>query len=280
MSNFDIVKDVEGKDYLIFDSSELYDESNIGNKLEDFELLSELGKGAFGEVYKVLSKLNNKVYAMKKLDIIKILKKGRRAYELNTNESTFLQISNHPHVVKHYKNFEIGRDYLYIIIEYIPNGSLQNYIEAQKKFNKHIPEEQMWNIFLQCMEALAYIHSQGVIHRDIKPDNLLLDNNMVVKIGDFGVSALVKEKDGNNHHENEKYNKLKDIEYLENHGTYVGTWGYMSKEIKEKEEEYDQKVDVYSMGISFFEMCYFFNPELDKEKKKRINLIILKNLQI
>ena len=168
MSNFDIVKDVEGKDYLIFDSSELYDESNIGNKLEDFELLSELGKGAFGEVYKVLSKLNNKVYAMKKLDIIKILKKGRRAYELNTNESTFLQISNHPHVVKHYKNFEIGRDYLYIIIEYIPNGSLQNYIEAQKKFNKHIPEEQMWNIFLQCMEALAYIHSQGVIHRDIK----------------------------------------------------------------------------------------------------------------
>ena len=267
MSNFDIVKDVEGKDYLIFDSSELYDESNIGNKLEDFEFLSKLGEGSYGQVYKVLSKLNNKVYAMKKLDMLKILRKeGARAYELTYNESTFLQILNHPHVVKYYKNFEIGKEYLYIIIEYIPNGSLKNYIDAQAKFKKHIPEELMWNIFLQCMEALAYIHSQGVIHRDIKPENLLLDNNMVVKIGDFGVSALLNEKDGNNQYVNAKYNMLKNKENLENHGTIVGTRGYMSGEIED--QEYDQKVDVYSMGISFFEMCYFFNPLLENKKKE------------
>ena len=262
MSNFDIIQDVEGKEYLIFDNSELYDETNIGNKLEDFELLSQLGEGAFGEVYKVLSKLNNKVYAMKKLNMLKVLRKhGNRGYQLTLNETNFLEGLNNPHVIKYYRNFEIETIFRYNIIEYIPNGSIKNFIEAHKKFDKHIPEEQLWNIFLQCMEALTYIHSKGVIHRDIKPDNLLLDNNMVVKLGDFGCSALINQN-----------NKFKNEEEMLYHGTYVGTKPYMSKEIYE--EEYDQKVDVYAMGISFFEMCYFFNPkdEENKLKKEDVNV--------
>ena len=243
MSNFDTITDTEGKEYLVFDSSELYDDSQIGEKSDDFEILRRLGKGAFGQVFKVRSKINNKVYAMKRLNIKEIRDDNEKAYQLTMNETTILEGLSHPHIIKYYKKFTEG-NFLYIMIEFAANGDIEGFIEAHKKFNKHISEEVLWNIFLQCMGALAYVHKKGVIHRDIKPANLLMDNNMVVKLGDFGVSNLTK-----------KYTN-----------TCVGTPSHMPLEIME--ENYDQKVDVYSMGVSFFEMCYFHIP---KKVVRRLN---------
>ena len=258
MSGFDVIKDSEGKEYLVFDSTELYDDSQMGSKSDDFELLKKLGEGAFGKVFKVRSKKNNKVYAMKQLNIKDIREENEKAYQLTINETSFLEGLNHPHIIKYYKNFTEG-DYLYIIIEFIANGDMNQYIEANKKFNKHIQEEQLWNIFLQSMEALTYVHSMGVIHRDIKPANLLMDNNMSIKLGDFGVSAVQSNK-GDNQYLNAQYNPFKNKENMKYHGTVVGTSPYMANEIQKN--EYDQKVDVYAMGISFFEMAYFFNPKI------------------
>ena len=255
MSNFDIIKDIEGKEYLMFNSSELYDDSQIGNKLDDYEILRKLGHGTFGKVFKVLSKLNSKVYAMKQLNIKKIKEDNEKAYQLAINEITFLETLDNPHIIKYYKNFIEG-DYLYIIIEYVANGDLKGFIEAHKIINKHIPEEDIWNIILQCMGALKYVHSTGVIHRDIKPANLLMDNNKIVKIGDFGVSAL-KINDENKKYLNGKdFKNKEDIQYGK---TFVGSGSYMAKEVFIG-DEYDHKVDVYSMGVSFFEMCYFHSP--------------------
>ena len=263
MSGFDVIKDSEGKEYLIFDSSQLYDDSQMGNKSDDFEILKKLGEGAFGKVFKVRSKRNNKIYAMKRLNIKAIREDNEKAYQLTINETSFLEGLNHPHIIKYYKNFTEG-DILYIIIEFIANGDMNGFIEAHQKFKKHIEEEQLWNIFLQCMEALSYVHSMGVIHRDIKPANLLMDNNMSIKLGDFGVSAL-QNKDSNNQYLNANYNIFKNKDKMKYHGTCVGTTPYMAKEIEKN--EYDQKVDVYAMGISFFEMCYFFNPKIEKNKQ-------------
>ena len=266
MSGFDVIKDSEGKEYLVFDSGELYDDSQMGNKSDDFEILKKLGEGAFGKVFKVRSKINNKIYAMKRLNIKAIREDNEKAYQLTINETSFLEGLNHPHIIKYYKNFTEG-DILYIIIEFIANGDMNGFIEAHKKFKKNIEEEQLWNLFLQCMEALSYVHSMGVIHRDIKPANLLMDNNMSIKLGDFGVSAL-QNKDSNNQYLNANYNIFKNKDNMKYHGTCVGTSPYMAKEIEKN--EYDQKVDVYAMGISFFEMCYFFNPKI--EKNKQINV--------
>ena len=200
MNVFDVINDSEGKEYLVFDSNELYEDSQMGNCSDDFEVLRKVGEGAFERVYKVRSKRNNKVYAMKQLNIKKIRQNNEKAYQLTINETSFLEGLNHPHIIKYYKNFIEG-DFLYIIIEFIDNGNMNEFIESHQILNKHIQEEQLWNIFLQCMEALTYVHSMGVIHRDIKPENILMDNNMSIKLWEFGVSAFK-----NNEYLNTQYN--------------------------------------------------------------------------
>ena len=127
------------------------------------------------------------------------------------------------------------------------NGDISGFINAHKKFKKPVREEEVWNILLQSMNALSYIHQKKVIHRDIKPANLFMTNDKTIKIGDFGVSA--------------KMESLKTSVREENFfsGTIVGTPLFMSPEMINN-DDYDQKTDVYSMGCAIFELCYFQPP--------------------
>ena len=197
MSDLEEIIDLNGKTYLSFNMEKEEEEKKIvGNKFEDFEILQKLGEGQFGKVFKVISKLNNKVYAMKMVNLEKLISSNNeKAYKLALNESKFLTDLSHPHIIKYYHNFTQG-DYLYIIVENAENGDMKDFINAHRKSGTQIPEEGLWNIFLQCMKGLAYVHKMGVIHRDIKPGNILMDNNLTVKIGDFGVSAVKKNKEG------------------------------------------------------------------------------------
>ena len=113
------------------------------------------------------------------------------------------------------------------------------------------------------MEVLYYVHSNGVIHRDIKPANLLVDNNMTVKFGHFGASAIKSKED--TLYLNSLYRKFKENEAMKSHNAFVGSPNYMAKEVLE-ERDYDQKVDVFSMGITFFELCYFHIPKTIRVK--------------
>ena len=260
MNDFIQIKDIDGKIYLSIENNrDDVKKDRIGNTLDDFEFLQELGEGHFGKVYKVISKLNNKIYAMKTIDLEEL---NPDEIRLTKRESLLLTALSHPHIIKYYKNFKIG-DILYIIFENAENGDLYNLIEAYKINNKHIPEEELWSIFLQCMQGLAYIHEKGVIHRDIKPGNILMDNNLNIKIGDFGTAAVKKEnKKGNNknvQYLNETYLSILDKEDLQYGQTFVSSAGYTSPEMK-KRVDYDQKIDVYSMGVTFYEMCYLHNP--------------------
>jgi serine/threonine protein kinase len=108
---------------------------------------------------------------------------------------------------------------------------------------------------------------------------------MSIKLGDFGVSAF-RNKDQNNQYLNANYNFFKNQEQMKYHGTYVGTRNYMAQEIKYN--DYDQRVDVYSMGVSFYEICYFHLPppygrfqnenvQYSNELKEIINLMLEEN---
>ena len=109
------IKDQDGKQYIIFDESELYDDKEMGDKLEDFEIQQILGKGSYGFVAKVRSKRNNKIYAMKQIDLSKV--GSKKEVELCKREVSLLQKLNHPNINKYYKSFSIN-NCLYIIMEF------------------------------------------------------------------------------------------------------------------------------------------------------------------
>lgn len=251
MSELDIISDFQGNEYLAIDTSDLYDDSKMGNKLEDFEILLTLGDA---NDYKVRSKINNKIYAMKKIDLKLLKQKSIKGYELIESETKYLEKLSHPHIVKYYKNFKV-EDTLYIITDYASDGNMEEFIEAHKEMNIIIAENDIWNFLLQSMWSLFYIHSKGIIHRDIKLSNIYLDNNMKIKIGNFGVCGLSFDK--NYKYSEESYLLLGNEENKSD--------GNKNIEDIESSEAFqnDQKNDVYYLGVCFYEMCHFCHPKME-----------------
>ena len=177
--------------------------NEIGNKLTDFEILQVLGQGAFGFVAKVRSKKNLKIYAMKKVDISKVVEDEKKYYE---NEHIFLEKLDHPNVCKLFSSFREG-SINYMILEFLDNGDLWSFLNAHIKLKKYIPEEKLWNIFEQCLNGLVYIHSMGVINRDIKPTNILYGSNGECKITDFNISSFTNMEKAAKFTNDEKKNK-------------------------------------------------------------------------
>ncbi|KAL6618007.1 kinase-like domain-containing protein [Neocallimastix sp. 'constans'] len=167
---------------------------------------------------------------------------------------------------------------LYIQMQYCEKKTLRNVIDEGL-----LTEEESWKYFRQLLEGLAHIHSQGMIHRDLKPSNVFLDENDDVKIGDFGLAItnhvhsrnnenVIQEK--NNYQSfgsNRKYkkNKTQENTMTENYllTGNIGTTFYVSPEVlKNKNTRYSQKVDMYSLGIIFFEMLYKMETGMERAK--------------
>jgi len=229
----------------IFENEILKSQMNdIGDTINDFEILQNLGKGSYGVVSKVKSKKNQKMYAMKMIDLD--LVNDDQEITLLKNEIKIIQSLNSPHIVKYYKHFQIGNK-LYILMEYINNGDLKGYIQANLGMQKAIEEKEIWELLYQCISGLCYIHQNKLIHRDIKPANLFLTDDKTIKIGDFGVSA--ERKIGGMNFKPEKETMM------------IGTPLYMSPEIF-AHESYGSKVDVYSLGCTIYELCFFQAPRV------------------
>ena len=224
---------------------------DIGDKIDHYEILQTLGKGSYGYVSKVKSKLNQKIYAMKMVDFSLI--KDEQEKELSRSEMDIIKTLDSPHIIKFYGNFNDGDRY-YIIMEFINNGDIKGYIAAYQNMKKQIPEEELWELFFQCISGLTYIHNNNIIHRDIKPANLFMTDNKTIKIGDFGVSAIRKIRQIN-------YQNIDNTQNLTKETLMIGTPLYMSPEIY-NHQEYGSKVDVYAMGCTFYEMCYFSPPRI------------------
>ena len=257
-----LIRDIKGKEQLVFKRDKRNELDDMGNKVDDFEILQVLGEGSFGYIAKVKSRLNHKIYAMKKIDISKI--KEEKVTKLMMNETKILSDLNNPLIVKYYKTFnEDGA--LFILMEFMDNGDIGGIFKASKTLEKPIPEEKIYDIFIQSMKALTYIHSLNLIHRDIKPDNLFITVDGNVKLGDFGVSAALKKEDENKNNNNfnnvSELNRNKEISVgnITSSNTVVGTPLYMSPEMLNY-LKYDLKTDVYSMGVTFFILCYWDFP--------------------
>ena len=175
----------EGKKILNFDESNQYDDTKNGNRISDYEILQVLSQdNDINFVAKVRSLNNNKIYSIKKINLLN--------YQDQTIKDKFralmdkLKLLNNPHIIKYYHYFEENNN-LYILMEFMNNADISGYIQAHQILNKAIPEEEIWNILLQCLSALEYLHSQELElgNMGVKLANIFMNNEQNVKIGVF-----------------------------------------------------------------------------------------------
>ena len=262
-----IINDSKGIPHIVFSHKILKNNSNIGDTIDDFEILQVLGEGSYGYVAKAKSKKNNVIYAIKQMKLNTLSQKN--IIDLIENEIQILQKLKNPFITKYYKSFKSNDGNIYIVMEFMNNGDLANLIKSHMIINKPIEEERLWNIFIQALKSLEFIHSNQIIHRDIKPENLFLNNNGIVKLGDFGFSANYKNNNSNNNNNNmdisiENMNSKKNnLAKIDCKGTVIGTENFMSPEMVNK-CQYDLKTDVYSMGCTFFQAMFWTTPKFQK----------------
>ena len=223
-------KDLFSNDYFL--NKDTY--KNIGESPKDFEIIKLLGKGAFGKVYKVKSKKNKELYAMKIFD--------KNIETINKNLE--IKLNPHPNIIKIYNYFKFENK-LYVIMEYINNCNLKDYITMNKSSIKPnvLQEEQILCFLIETIWTLYEIHKQGYFLYNIKPENILIDNNLKMKYGEF-LSTIKEIKEENEEkiiHPYELYcenNKDEEIKPI-----LKETQKYMSKKLN------GRKSDIYSLGL-------------------------------
>ena len=191
-----------------------------------------IGKGGFGEVWKVNHKKTNDLYVIKVLDKSK-LKIQNLIKQLNLEIEIMYKV-HHPHIMQLINHFE-DDDNFFMIMPYASRGQLYNLIKKNTKL-----DQKMTAQFLrETISAVKYLHEHNIIHRDIKPENILLDKNYRVKLSDFGWSNFCKPD--------------------EKRKTYCGTPEYLSPEMAKK-LPHDYRVDIWSLGVLLFECLAGYPP--------------------
>lgn len=141
---------------------------------DDYIYMNKIGTGSFGQVFQVIHKIDEQMYALKKINLKEITFSTESFDEIKT-----LAVLNHPNIVRYYHSF-LKEHYLYIQMEYCTCNL------KEKMTQSSLSEENKEKIVEQIISGITYLHSQNYIHFDLKPDNILFDNAENVKICDFG----------------------------------------------------------------------------------------------
>jgi serine/threonine-protein kinase len=198
------------------------------SKLGDFLLLRKIGSGAMGAVYKAQNIKTGQNFALKVL--FKHVAENPKLLERFHREAEVSRSLDHPNIVR---GFGSGQDhrYHYFAMEYVSGESLQKWLGTLGK----IPLGDALHVTLRCAWALEHAHSRGLVHRDIKPDNILVTRKGLVKIADFG---MVKKLDA-------------DMSLTQT-GHAVGTPWYMPLEQAKNYKDTDGRCDIYALGCVFY----------------------------
>jgi eukaryotic-like serine/threonine-protein kinase len=219
-----------------------------------YKILRELGRGATSKVYLAADPDRLEPVAIKlvSFDDNDAGKWTHRVAKLLEIEGRVVRILEHPNIVRVY-DYAVEADQAYIVMEYIEGRTL----EAFTTFGKLLPVHEVVRIIFKCCMALDYAFRQGIIHRDIKPANIMVTDSGEVKLTDFGLALNLK----------------KQGEFDSTFIMGVGSPAYMSPE-QIKEYPLDQKTDLYSLGVVFYELLTGRRPFRGANRAQLIYKII------
>ncbi|CAB4413709.1 unnamed protein product [Rhizophagus irregularis] len=201
--------------------------------LIDFMLLETLGTGTFGRVFLTKFKHTENYYAMKVLKKVEVVRL-KQVEHINSEKSILSQV-HHPFIVNLFCTFQDDRN-LYMLLEYVIGGELFSHLRKAGRFTNDMTRFYAAEIVL----AIEYLHSNDIIYRDLKPENLLLDSRGHVKITDFGFAKRVEDRTW----------------------TLCGTPEYLAPEIIQS-KGHGKPVDWWALGILIFEMLAGYPPFFD-----------------
>ncbi|XP_014242673.1 RAC serine/threonine-protein kinase [Cimex lectularius] len=220
--------------------------------LTNFEFLKVLGKGTFGKVILCREKATGRLYAIKILKKEVIIQKDEVSHTLTENR--VLRNTNHPFLISLKYSFQTA-DRLCFVMEYVNGGELFFHLSRDRIFS----EDRTRFYGAEIISALGYLHANGIIYRDLKLENLLLDKDGHIKIADFG---LCKE----------------DIKYGSTTKTFCGTPEYLAPEVLE-DNDYGRAVDWWGVGVVMYEMMVGRLPFYNKDHDVLFTLIIMEEVK-
>ena len=238
-----------------------YRKSRVKQTIHDYESIKIIGRGAFGEVHVCRNKKTDEIVAVKKIKK-EVLDNKNQVIHIK-NEQLFMSKVKSPWIVELKASFQ-DYDYLYLVMEFLQGGDLMNILIKKNVLN----EEEARFYVAEIVLAIESIHKLDCIHRDIKPDNVLIDKSGHIKLTDFGLSKISDKIFQNNFQKNLNLNNnnIKDNGKPSHNKNYscVGTAYYVAPEVLNK-KGYGPEVDWWSLGVIFFEMLVGYVPFCSKE---------------
>ena len=217
-----------------------------GLSMNDFKVISVIGRGYYGKVTMCQRKSNKKLYAIKSVHKNRLMK----AHKVSTvvSERNVLMNVRHPFIVTLHFAFQTASK-VYMGLDYIPGGDLSFHLISRGAF----PEGDVRLYVAEISLAIDYLHKSGLVYRDLKPENVLLNRDGHIKLADFGL--------------------VKNLKYSHTTSTFCGTPEYIAPEVILK-QKYGPMVDWWALGVMLYYFIYGHTPWYDENLKKLFEMIL------
>jgi len=199
--------------------------------MANYEVGKRIGHGTYGECHAAIDKRNNRLYCLKRIE--------NAAAGLEEQEATVLRTLDHPGIVRYHDSFILEEEAaLCVVMEFCDGGDLSSIIRQRARSGEHFSEDEVLDMFVQLIESLKYLHGRRILHRDLKPQNVLVSSSYAesprLLLADFGIAKVLDAADSAA-------------------ATVLGTPTYLSPEIC-KGQKYSYSADVWALGCILHEL--------------------------